>query len=243
MIGTNDANVVNSVDANKDGIHDWEVDYRERVANMMDLFVGGEKDRTVIWIGAPTMRDSQRDKGVLEVNRVMREEAEKRGPHVIYVDAYSMFSDENGEYADRLDVPVGPESPGETKSVRVRVGDGVHLTPAGADFLATPVFSLLDSRYRLTAQADVAHPINYTLVKGGELSDSNRSGTRSGNGTGSGTKSGTGSGTGTKKSTATTAPKVESTPTTQAADARRRIRRSPHRLRHRPRIHTHRPSP
>ena len=89
MIGTNDANVVNSVDANKDGIHDWEVDYRERVANMMDLFVGGEKDRTVIWIGAPTMRDSQRDKGVLEVNRVMREEAEKRGPHVIYVDAYS----------------------------------------------------------------------------------------------------------------------------------------------------------
>jgi hypothetical protein len=31
MIGTNDANVVNSVD-NKDGIHDWEVDYRERAA-------------------------------------------------------------------------------------------------------------------------------------------------------------------------------------------------------------------
>jgi hypothetical protein len=211
MIGTNDANVVNSVDANKDGIHDWEVDYRERVANMMDLFVGGEKDRTVIWIGAPTMRDSQRDKGVLEINRVMREEGEKRGPHVIYVDAYQLFSDENGEYSDRLDVPVGPESPGETKSVRVRVGDGVHLTPAGADYLATPVFSLLDSRYRLTAQADHAHPINYTLVKGGELADSSRSGTSKN----SGTKSG--SGTGTKKYTATTAPRVVSTPTT--ADA------------------------
>ena len=217
MIGTNDANIVNSVDANKDGIHDWEVDYRQRVANMMDLFVGGQKDRTVIWIGAPTMRDSQRDKGVVEINRVMREEAEKRGPHVIYVDAYSMFGNENGKYSDRLDVPVGPDAPGETKNVRVRVGDGVHLTPAGADYLATPVFSLLDSRYRLTAQADAAHPINYTLVKGGELADSSRSSTGTRSGTRSGTSSGSGSGTGTRKTTVTTAPHVASSPTTAAA--------------------------
>ncbi len=80
MIGTNDASVVNSQDANDDGVADWEPDYRERVASMMDLLVGGEKKRTVIWIGAPTMRDDDRDKDVVELNRVMREEAAAAQP-------------------------------------------------------------------------------------------------------------------------------------------------------------------
>ena len=166
----------------------------------------------------------------------MREEAEKRGPHVIYVDAYSMFSDENGEYADRLDVPVGPESPGETKSVRVRVGDGVHLTPAGADFLATPVFSLLDSRYRLTAQADAAHPINYTLGEGRRAVGFEPQRHPQRHGTGSGTRSGTGSGTGTQE--VDRDDRAEGREHADDADApprRHATRRSPHRTRRRPR--------
>ena len=182
IIGTNDANAVNSQDGNDDGVPDWEVDYRKRVAAMMDLLVGGEKQRTVIWAGAPTMKDDERDKDVVEINRVMAEEAAKRAPNVVYVDTYALFSDENGEYSDRIDVPVvadpldaagdtGTDST-ENESVRVRIGDGVHFTEAGAQYLARNVFALLDLRYGIGAQADPTRPINGTLEEGGEIGGS-----------------------------------------------------------------------
>ncbi len=140
IIGTNDANAVNSQDGNDDGVPDWEVDYRKRVAAMMDLLVGGEKQRTVIWVGAPTMKDDERDKDVVEINRVMAEEAAKRAPNVVYFDTYALFSDENGEYSDRIDVPVvadpldaagdtGTDSTGTSRPERVgreRVGSRAH---------------------------------------------------------------------------------------------------------------------
>ena len=160
MIGTNDANVVNSFDADDDGVADWEVDYRNRVAAMMDLLANGPAKRTVIWIGAPTMRDPDRDDAVVELNRVMREEAAKRGPAVVYLDAYQLFGDENGDYTASVDTG--------TTNERVRIGDGVHFTPAGAEYLAEPVMSLLEQRYNLSTQADPSRPIAVTIADGGE---------------------------------------------------------------------------
>jgi hypothetical protein len=215
MIGTNDAIVVNSQDTNDDGIPDWEPTYRGRVASMMDLLVGGDKKRTVLWVGAPPMRDDARDKDVVDLNRVMREEAAKRNPYVIFVDSYPLFDDEDGAYTDRLEID------GET--VRVRVGDGVHLTPAGADYLAAPVYALLDGRFHIAAQSDPANPLGFTMQQGGE-STSSGSGSGSGSGTGrSGSGSGSGSG-GTKtkprpsSTTVATTPdeEQESSPTTDA---------------------------
>ena len=34
----------------------------------------------------------------------MREEAAKRNPYVIFVDAYQLFGDEDGAYTDRLEI-------------------------------------------------------------------------------------------------------------------------------------------
>ena len=84
----------------------------------------------------------------VEVNRVMQEEAAKRGPHVVYVDAYRCSATRTASTPTGSTCPSTRE-PGETKIARARIGDGVHLTPAGAEYLATPVFALLDSRYRL----------------------------------------------------------------------------------------------
>ena len=103
---------------------------------MMDLLVGGEKNRTVIWIGAPTMRDRNgRDKGVVELNRVMQEEAARSAtPTSIYVDAYTCSATRTAS------TRTGSTSGGRVSGGRrasVRVGDGVHLTPAGAEYLAT----------------------------------------------------------------------------------------------------------
>jgi hypothetical protein len=191
MIGTNDVNVVNSLDANDDGIPDWEVDYRARVEKMMDLLIGGSKQRTVIWIGAPTLRDEQRDADAVKVNAIMREEAAKRSANVTYFDAYKLFGDEEGKFSSSLDIPVtNKDGTTDTESVRVRVGDGIHLTPAGAEYLAKPVFALLDARFHLAQQADRAHPISVTIATGGELgSGSSGSGSSSSSDSGSGSSS------------------------------------------------------
>ncbi len=108
---------------------------------------------------------------------------------MIYVDAYQLFGDENGEYTDRLEID------GET--VRVRVGDGVHLTPAGAEYLAEPVFALLDGRFHIAAQADPSHPINYTMQTGRRVDEQRRFRQRRAVGSGGDDGSGSGNGGGT----------------------------------------------
>lgn len=202
VIGTNDASIVSNR-RNDDGVYEWEPRYRIQVARMMDLLVGGEKHRTVMWVGAPTMKTKWRDDSVVELNRVMREEADLRDD-VIYVDAYSLFAGSNGGYAESL-----ADADGDI--VRVRNQDGVHFTPAGADRLAGAVYALLDARWNIDDQAVPDQPIRYSLSAG------------SGGGGGSGSGS---SGTGTgdtvvddtvadgSTTTVTTSPPVTDPPAT-----------------------------
>src|SRR5439155_10926095 len=137
-VGANDAPIVGSA-KDSSGQPAWEAQYRTQVAAMMDLLIGPQ-DRTVFWIGSPTL-GTKYDHGAEEVDRVMREEAASR-PTVVYVDAYSLFS-ENGQYSADLNDANG-------ERVRMRVGDGVHFTVAGAQYLAQKVYSLLDTRWNLT---------------------------------------------------------------------------------------------
>jgi hypothetical protein len=153
MVGTNDTVFV-------DGNGEWEESYRQRVADLMDLFAGGDTHRTVIWIGAPTLRDEEMNEGAAEIDRVMREEADKRDD-VIYLDAYALFSGDDGGYTSELQT-----RDGEIR--RVRVGDGVHFTAAGGQHLAIEVFDLLDARWRIRAQADPDNPIGFDIAEGGE---------------------------------------------------------------------------
>jgi hypothetical protein len=195
MVGTNDASVVGSHDADRDGVPDWEPGYRDDVARMMDLLLGD--DRVVLWIGAPPMRSESRDDGVVELNRVMREEAERRSPRVVYVDAYRLFADADGRYTDTL-----PDADGDP--VRVRIDDGVHFTARGAEHLARAVFALLDARYSILAQADPERRISYTIRGGG-------TGSRSG-----GSRSNGPSATPTTGAATTTVPPVTVAPSTTA---------------------------
>jgi hypothetical protein len=175
MIGTNDAAIVSTHDGDRDGVPDWEPDYRAAVERMMDLLVGDPgSPRTVVWIGGPTLRSPAMDRGVLEVNRVFKEEARERSEHVQYVDAYRLFSDEDGNYT-----PTVVDVDGD--AIRARIDDGVHLTAGGARYLARAVFTLLDARFAITEQSDPQQTIRYTVRDGGESSgSSSRSGARSG---------------------------------------------------------------
>jgi hypothetical protein len=205
-IGTNDAAIVNS-HVNADGVPEWEPQYRSDVAQIMDTLRGpaGHR-RTVFWVGAPPMSVSWRDKGVQELDRVFREEAEKRSHDVHYVDMYKLFSGENGGYTSTLRTLSGDVE-------RVRISDGVHLTEAGANYIGAIVFALLDKRFAIEAHQDPSQPINWEESSGSSGNSSSGSGSRSGSGSSHHNGGGSGSsGNGTEgtapppPSLATTAP-------------------------------------
>jgi len=158
IIGTNDSPVVNQVDANGDGVPDWEAEYRMKVARMMDLLVGPHH-RTVFWLGPPTLGDEDLNRGAKAIGEVMREEAKKREPDVVYLDTYKLFSGPDGGYSRDIVDENG-------KEITARISDGTHFTPDGAAYLARAVFTLIDARWKLLKQADPSQPIPWTSAPG-----------------------------------------------------------------------------
>jgi hypothetical protein len=159
FIGANDTPMPNNLDNNGDGTADWIPGYRTKVGNMMDTFIGGDAKRTVIWIGAPTMRTDSLNDGAAELNEVMKAEAAKRAPNVVYVDAYQLFSGPDGRYSDRLTDENG-------ENFRARISDGVHMTTAGADYLSRALFKLLDAHWHITEQAKPDTPLQWSIAEG-----------------------------------------------------------------------------
>jgi hypothetical protein len=205
IIGTNDTPVVNQVDANGDGVPDWQAAYRIKVARMMDLLVGPHH-RTVFWLGPPTLGTKSLDRGAKAIGQIMGEEALKRSPDVTYIDTYKLFSVKSGDYSRSILDENGNE-------IVARIADGTHFSEDGAQYLARAVFTLVDARWRLTKQAEPAVPIGWTSALGsGEsvpgFSSTPRSRYRSSNRS-TVTTSPSSSGT-------TAAPEPSTTPTTAA---------------------------
>jgi len=160
IVGANDVSAVNKADSDGDGVPDWEVEYRAKVGKTMDTFVGnGKTPRTVFWLGAPTLGTENMDAGAVEIDRVVSEEALKRGTNVVFVDTYRMFSGSDGSYSREI-----VDDQGET--ITARISDGVHFTPSGAEYLARALFGLLDARWHLQRHTDPAEPIGWTLASG-----------------------------------------------------------------------------
>jgi len=159
IIGTNDASIANTYDSNNDGVPDWQVSYREKIDHMMATFVGGARHRTVFWLGPPTLGVQNLDRGAALLGPVMREEAKKFAPDVVYVDTYRLFEGPGGGYSRSLDDAHG-------NSVQMRISDGIHFTVDGANYLANIIYKLLDQRWDISSQAQPADPIQYTIAAG-----------------------------------------------------------------------------
>jgi len=148
IIGANDFRVPSPKPTDASGEPEWRAEYAQLVTEMLDTFERGGSSagqRLVYWVGAPTMQDKRKDAGVRAVNEVARAVVAKY-PRARYIDAYDLFSGEDGEYTATL--------PGEDgDSIRVRAGDGIHFTPEGGDLLATHVYTPLDARCDLDGQA------------------------------------------------------------------------------------------
>jgi uncharacterized protein len=108
------------------GSESWLRIYRARVATAMDLL--GADGRLVVWIGQPAMRSSAFDAKMQTLNEIYRSEADAR-PGVTFLDARPVLAGPDGGYAEYRTATDGSRS-------RIRDGDGIHLSVAGAELLA-----------------------------------------------------------------------------------------------------------
>jgi uncharacterized protein len=81
----------------------------------------------VFWVGLPPLRGQKAAADIPYLNDLYRGRADKAG--IIYIDVWDGFIDEEGRY-----VQYGPDVEGQTR--RLRSGDGVYFTQAGAKMLA-----------------------------------------------------------------------------------------------------------
>ncbi|MFD2182663.1 GDSL-type esterase/lipase family protein [Rhodoplanes azumiensis] len=103
----------------------------------------------VFWVGLPPVRGTRSMADFGYLNDLYRSRAEKAG--IVYIDVWDGFVDEQGRFAQQ-----GPDVEGQIR--RLRAGDGVHFTQAGARKLAHYVERELQ-RW-MTARGTVALPVD-----------------------------------------------------------------------------------
>jgi hypothetical protein len=99
----------------------WLELYRERVDAIARAFA--DKRIPLIWVGAPPVQNARLSADLVTLNDLYRERIEKAGG--TYVDLWGAFVDAENRYTAS-----GPDVSGQ--NTRLRLGDGVHFTRAGA---------------------------------------------------------------------------------------------------------------
>ncbi|MDF2114200.1 DUF459 domain-containing protein [Roseiarcaceae bacterium H3SJ34-1] len=123
----------------------WNAAYAARVEAIATQF----RDRKIplIWVGMPVMKNERLSAELVAFNEIYRDVAAKTG--ATYVDVWEAFVDDRNQFSI-----FGPDLNGQI--VRLRTGDGVHFTRAGARKLA--YFVEGDIRRILDAQSPAAQP-------------------------------------------------------------------------------------
>lgn len=119
---------------------EWSREYARRVAEFCDIIA--PDGQPIFWVGMPVMRPPAFHEKIKRVNTIYRAEMAIR-PGATFIDIWEMLSDGTGEYAHKIALPAAE---GETaEKVRVRAGDGIHLSPAGARLVANHVESVVNA--------------------------------------------------------------------------------------------------
>jgi hypothetical protein len=125
-IGTNDRQQLRD-DAGTYEVRDerWRAIYAKRIDAALALLAA--RNIRIFWVGLPSMKSEKLNADVVYFNEIYRERVEKAGG--TYIDIWDAFVDENGKYAGS-----GPDLNGQ--AAKLRAGDGVHFTKAGAQLAA-----------------------------------------------------------------------------------------------------------
>jgi hypothetical protein len=113
----------------------WTEEYARRINELCDLLA--PEGQRIFWCGLPIMKPGKFGGRVQKVNTIYNATISLR-PGALFVDTWAVLADEAGEYADKIELV-----PGSGKKVRVRAGDGIHLSPAGAQHLADHVEAIV----------------------------------------------------------------------------------------------------
>jgi hypothetical protein len=127
MIGSNDGQPLRDeagqiVEPLSEG---WKAIYAKRIDEIIAALK--QKNVPLVWVGLPIMKSETLNARMLAFNDIYRDRVQRAG--MSYIDLWEAFSDENGHYT-----PTGPDVTG--LPVKIRAGDGVHFTEAGARKLA-----------------------------------------------------------------------------------------------------------
>ena len=120
---------------------EWTEAYGRRVGQVIEIL--SAKGGRVYWVAAPTMRAEQDASWAFDLDKIYRDVC-SRYPQATYVDAWKLFSDEDGNYAAYLKDASG-------RSRLVREPDGIHFTLAGGDRVAAEIVKELRKRWVLKA--------------------------------------------------------------------------------------------
>jgi uncharacterized protein len=88
----------------------------------------------VVWVGHPIVRDPVFAEDMAFLNNLYETESVADGAQ--WIPTWQMFADKDGQYS-----AFGKALDGHSE--RLRADDGVHLTPAGYDVLASALLPLL----------------------------------------------------------------------------------------------------
>jgi hypothetical protein len=126
MLGINDVQAMRDGADSLDPLSDkWRELYGQRIERLVAPFKLAHVP--VAWVGLPPMRSERFNAQVIKLNELYKESAEKAGAQ--YIDIWDAFADEDGAYN-----AYGPDIDGQ--NAKLRAGDGIHFTKAGARKLA-----------------------------------------------------------------------------------------------------------
>ena len=125
----------------------WNEEYARRVQNMIDIIRSHNPDAKIFWAGAPVMADASLDQDIKTIHSVIKAQL-ALNPQAWFVDTRPVLADAAGRYAQYLSSPALSKKP-----VKIRAGDGVHLTAAGAELLAETCLTAMSQRVNLAGRA------------------------------------------------------------------------------------------
>ena len=140
MFGANDNQPLQSAsgDIYQFGSDGWKKEYRKRVEDAIALmFQGGV--RRIYWIGQPVMPSASFNSQMRVMNDIYASVAQNTFG-VEYIDAYKLFTNSSGQYAQYL-----PDANGQMQQVREQ--DGEHLTYAGGLRVAQAVIDAIKKEW------------------------------------------------------------------------------------------------
>lgn len=122
LIGLNDRQAMREGDIVHEPLSPrWLELYRERIAAVSQVFAA--RRVPLIWVGAPPVQNARLSPDLVTFNEQYRQQVERAGGQ--YVDLWGAFVDSENRYT-----AMGPDVSGQT--MRLRLGDGIHFTSAGA---------------------------------------------------------------------------------------------------------------